>query len=122
MPNIVRHGCIHVVCTYRVIKTPVLSHHFYHLLDILSCQFRDSRHVGRFTNTGTRREGNLSTNDQYPQVVSVCTVYASVTLKSYGRIATWSDPIRIRMVTDTDTDTWRQDNIIDWERFCNGYG
>jgi len=37
------------------------------------------------------RVGNACTNYQYHHVVSVCTVYASVTSKSYGRIATWSD-------------------------------
>ena len=39
----------------------------------------------------TTREGNVCTHNQYPHMVSVCAVYASVTSKSYGPIATWSD-------------------------------
>ena len=66
-----------VAFTCRVIKTPVLSHHFYYLLDTFSHYFRYSKHIGRFTSTGTRREGNLCTKDQYPHAVTACTVYVT---------------------------------------------
>ena len=84
------------------------------------CLFWDSRHVGHYTRTGTRWEGNLCTNNQYPHVVSVYTVYASVTLKvmeeSLHQVIP-SIPLRIqmtlRMVTDADMETW-QHNL--WEQ------
>ena len=37
-------------------------------------------------------------------MVSVCAVYASVTSKSYGPIATWSDFLRTPLFTDGITD------------------
>ena len=52
---------VHVVCTWWVIKTPVLSQHFHHLLDTFSCHFREARHVGHFTRDKPGREHVVQT-------------------------------------------------------------
>ena len=46
----------------------------------------------------------MCTHNQYPHVVSVCAVYASVTLKSYGQIATWSNFLQTPLFMDGITD------------------
>ena len=48
----------------------------------------------------------MCTNNQYPHVVSVCTVYASVTWKSYRRIAAWNDSIQTFTYPDDLTDVY----------------
>ena len=45
----------------------------------------------------------MCTKDQYPHVVTLCTVYASVT-NFERRIATWSDSVRTFPYTDDFTD------------------